>query len=416
MKFTAKGTEEMKLLDCIEPLMSDGHYRARAVQTVAVGEGKSQSYAKDLDFYVAGRAFTLPGDDLFSVSPQENAQGNFENELPFVVLKQKSFPWQYHMGGTPPGPWVALIAVAEGEGAAEKDITVGELLASREEGVFFPAQNQPREFVEEPEEVCHVVDLPRALYESIMPSPQETPYLCHGKYVNLARTEENVSGMDGYFSVVMGNRFVPSGEEQDVKTTMHLVSLLGYQGADLSGCRVVRLCSLYHWSVFSQRSREAGFGELIRGLDCREFGREGAENPLLKQGVTVKEHRLRTGETTGSLYASPFLPAGAPALPMSFRHTADGYLIYDRNRGIFDVRYACAWQLGRMAVLGDEGAALQILRWRRGLVKKAYTRLLTDNMEENIPDFAALSKRIREALEGRREAETGTEINKEKRP
>lgn len=406
MKLKSVGSEQLKLLDYFLPSLSDGPYRAWASQEITVGEGDGQTeqvFRKETEFYVAGRAFTLQQDSVFSVYPCENAEGNFSNELPFIVLNRKSLPWQYDLGGRQM-PWVALIVISSEEQAVERDMSVRELLTDPVgQGIYFPLQKQPEQYLENPEDVCHVVDLPREVYGKIMPSMEELPYLCHAKYVNLARTEEHVSGMDGYFSVVIGNRFLPSGNEEARKSTVHLVSMLGCEGAEASGCETIRLCSLYHWNVFSRSSQEAGFGELIAQIDCREFGRDDTENELLRRGVVAKEHRFRTGEVSGSLYSSPLLPARAPVCSMEGRRTADGHLIYDRELGVFDVRYASAWQLGRMLSLSDEAMAMKICQWRREMAAAAYRRRLKRNMEEQLPDFEEVCKKLREAFGGKEE-------------
>lgn len=402
MKFNAAGAERFKLIDQILPFLPDGEYKARVTQNITVGEGDGQAvtaFQKDTEFCVAGRAFTLPPDNVFSVYPNENAEGNFSNELPFMVLNLKSMPWQYPFGNTARSPWVALIVLSEAEGAVEKDLKIRELLTDeRDRGIYFPIHKQPRYYMENPEDICHVVEFSKAVYEKIMPSIEELPYLCHAKYVNLAKTEENVSGRDGYFSVVLGNRFLPSKEDALVKSTVHLVSLLGYDANDFSGCETIRLCSLYHWSVFSQSSKEAGFGQLVDQIRCRQFGGADTEHELRQRGVVAREHRFRTGEVTASLYASPLLPAEAPPLPATSRRTADGHLIYDRDKGVFDTRYACAWQLGRMLTLSNEAMSLKIHQWRRNLAVTAHKRRLQKHMEKRQPDIENLCRTLMQAF------------------
>lgn len=404
MKLKSIKSEEFKLLDYIVPPLADGKYKARVSQHVVVGEGSGQTvenFQKESEFYSVGRAFTLLPDSVFSVYPSENAEGNFANELPFMVLNLKSLPWQYDRGGTKRTQWVALIVLSEKDRAVEKDVSVEELLSGgTDRNVYFPVREQPAFYLEKPDELCHVVDIPGDVYEKIKPREAELPYLCHAKYVNLKRTEENVSGMDGYFSVVLGNRFIPSGDADAAKITIHLVSLLGYGDEDLSGYGTIRLCSLYHWNVFSKVTMDTGFGELIRNMDCSEFGRGDETNELLKRGVVVKEHRFRTGETTASLYCSPLLPAMSPLFSLESKKTADGHLIYDKEKGVFDARYACAWQLGKMLTLSDEAMALKIHHFRKNTAVEQHRRCLNTNMAAGAPDYEELCKNIKSALSG----------------
>jgi hypothetical protein len=395
MSQTSGGSEQLKLLDHVLPYLADGRYEARASQSVELSDGASYPFETSFEFYVKGRAFTLAPDSVFSVYPHENAEGNFSNELPFMVLNLKTLPWQYDCGGDPKKPWVALIVLTADDLAEERDISVSELLSgSAGQGVFYPADRQPELYAESASDVCHVVDLPKEVYQAIMPKPEETPYLCHAKYVDLSATEESVSGKDGYFSVVMGNRFIPSDAGEPKKSTVHLVSLLGYDGADSADCAKVRLCSLYRWNVFSQSSAGAGFGGLMHDIDCRQIGDANAADDLRKRGVVVKEYRLRTGETTAALYCSPLTPAAAPKLDMSSRHTADGHLIYDAEKGIFSAQYACAWQLGRMMTLADDALSLKVMRWRRGMAERSHGRLLQANIGARLPDFDELGGKL----------------------
>lgn len=406
MKLKSVGSEQFKLIDQILPFLSDGEYKAWVSQDITIGEGDDQTvetFQKETEFCVAGRAFTLQPDSVFSVSPNENAVGNFSNELPFIVLNLKSLPWQYRLGNSSKTPWVALIVLSEDEGAVERDMKVGELLSDeKNRGIYFPIQKQPEHYMENSEDICHVVELSREIYEKIMPAMEELLYLCHAKYVNLSKTEESVSAKDGYFSVIIGNRFLPSEDERPVKSTVHLVSLLGYDSRDFSDCHTIRLCSLYHWNVFSQSSGEAGFGQLIDGMDCRQFPGVDTENELRKRGVVAREHRFRTGEISASLYCSPLLPAKAPVLSMTSRRTADGHLIYDKEKGIFDTKYACAWQLGRMLTLSNEAMALKIHQWRRHLAEAAHRNLLQRHTEKRRPDLENICRTLTQVLGRRR--------------
>lgn len=394
MKLTSNGTEQMKLLDYNLPPLAEGSYRATAKQTVMLeGETNNKLFEQSAGFYVRYRAFTLQSDQVFSVYPHEYASGNFSNELPFIVLNAKTLPWQYDGGGDPRRPWLALIALGEDEPAEEKDISIRELLTASGDS-FYPAGSQPECFLEDQDDMCHIIDISRELYDRVMPKQEETPYLCHGKYVNLAETAEQVSGEDGYFSVIVGNRFLPSDPAAAKKSTVHLVSLLGYEAIGSSG--KVRLCSLYRWSVYSQSLEDTGFARLVKAIDSGPMGLPNAENGLLKRGVVVKEHRLRNGETTASLYCSPLLPAQSQRLDMSNRHTADGHLIYDKNIGVFDAKYACSWQLGRMITLADEPMDMNIFKWRRGLAAARHKRLLRANSEA--PDFGAICIKMERAV------------------
>ena len=377
--------EEMKFIDYIEPPLQNGKYRVMAAQSVTAPD--KQEFSKDAEFHVAGYAFTLEKEHVFSMYPAENESGEFGDLLPFIVMDVRTFPWENHIGtdsaGTPL-PWVALLTISEREAVSEKDMPIEDLLDKKEEGVFYPDKSKlPSVFAEKKTDSCHVLDLPRQLYDEIMPAKADLPFLCHAKYVNLKRTEDEVCAKDGYFSVICGNRFIPSGEESLIKSTIHLVSLLGME--DLSvppDCRTVRLVSLHHWDVFSKKNPEESFDKVIDQLksNCGVIGYSGTD--LEKLGYCIKKHLTRTGEYTYSQYRSPLIPfSNTEQLGLENKHTADGYLIYDKDTGIFDVTYASAWQLGRMLALEHPTDAEKIVRFRKQQKLKTHRNCVRANVD-----------------------------------
>ena len=129
--------EEMKFISYIKPSLPNGTYTIRAVQSVTSPENCEFEEQKTFD--IAGHAFHLPAEEVFSTCPADNETGEFGDMLPFVVLDNRTFPWENSIcpekNGVPV-PWVALLVISEGEGAEEKDIQVGELLGKTEEGVY----------------------------------------------------------------------------------------------------------------------------------------------------------------------------------------------------------------------------------------------------------------------------------------
>lgn len=282
-----------------------------------------------------------------------------------------------------PVPWVALIVLADGE-AEEQDMTVKQLLGGQK-GIYFPDRSKlPAVYCEGGGDSCHVVDVPKSLFDSIMPAVEDLPLLCHVKKVDLARTEDCICEKDGFFSVICGNRLIPSGTDSPVKSTMHLVSLLGY--GDMTGiphCDKVRLVSLYHWNVYSQKQSEENFPAVIERLrkNCGVMGYD-RDTELRRQGSSVKEHITRTGEKTYSLYRSPLLPfLNEEEFDMTAKHTADGRLIYDKSVGILDVTYSAAWQLGRMVTLARQGMAEKIQRDRAERKQEEHQKLLASKLD-----------------------------------
>lgn len=394
----------MKLLDKYLPPLSDGEYTIRVIQSTETISPDPKDFKKTVSekdefkaqkqFSVLNRGFSLLQDDVFSVYPGENAQGDFSKELPFLVSGAKTLPWLYDNKDL---PWVALIAIGEGEEVREQDMSISQLLSEKYDTLYFPVAGMPDKYVEEKSDSCHVVDVERSLFCSIMPRKAEMEYLCHAKYTDLSGTEEHVSGMDGFFSVMMGSRFIPRG-----KVTIHLVSMLGYPDCESSMYDFftdVRLVSLYHWSVFCEAKSDADFKSVIEKLDTKAFGGIYA-NILSKRGVCAKVHYTRSGDATGSLYHSPLVPYKPEEIPqvMGPCHSADSVLIYDRDKGVFDVTYSAAWQLGRIMVLSRKSVTRAITGLRTGILKNAMKRKMKMAAEEMKPDYGQVCKGLLRAL------------------
>lgn len=375
---------KMRFTDYIRPPLGVGRYTVKASQRVTQPE--QEEFMSETQFYITGHAFSMPGEEVFSCFPAMEESGEFETFFPYIVLENRTFPWEQVItedrNGVPV-PWVALLVLADGE-AEEQDITVKQL-SGEKEGTYFPDKGElPAVCCEGEEDPCHVVDVPKRLFDSIMPKVDELPLLCHVKQVNLARTEDSICENDGFFSVVCGSRLIPSGADTPVKSTVHLVSLLGY--GDLTGipdCDKVRLVSLYHWNVYSQKQSEENFPAVIERLrkNCGVMGYD-RDTELRRQGSSVKEHITRTGEKTYSLYRTPLLPfLNEEEFDTEERHTADGRLIYDKSVGILDVTYSAAWQLGRMVTLARQGMAEKIQQDRAEVKQEAHRHLLQSGME-----------------------------------
>lgn len=369
--------EEMRFISYIKPPLSNGAYKIQATQSVTQPE--NCEFEEEAEFHVAGHAFVLPKNEVFLSCPADNESGEFGNSLPFLVMENRTFPWENQIcaeRNETPVPWVALLVVAETEGAKEQDMQIGDLLEKKEKGVYFPDKTRlPKVFAEKETDCCHVLDLPKSLYDAIMPSVEDLPYLCHVRSVNLRKTEDSVCARDGFFSVICGNRFIPSGDGELAKSTVHLVSLLGM--GDLSAvpdCETVRLVSLYRWDVFSKKKSEENFAAVVERLrqNCSVLYDSG-DTELKRQGYCVKKHMTRTGEETYSLYRPPLVPfLNAETLELESKHTADGLLMYDRKTGLFDVTYAAAWQMGRMLALSHPADAEKIVTFRKTQKQKLH--------------------------------------------
>lgn len=374
----------MKFIKFMRPALTEGMHTVEVTQHVEKPE--VQTFTATEEFYVAGRGYTLDVSDIFSASPTENECGDFSKLIPFITLENQTFPWDRKITndiGKTPVPWVALIVISSVEGAKEEDISIAKLLEGTAVGVFFPDKSaMPQMVTEKDEDLCHVVEIPVSLYKSIMPGYEDLLYLTHVRRVNLADTEDAITARDGDFSVIMANRLIPTGESEPLKSTVHLVSLLGMPENIPDGYNSVRLVSLHRWNVYSVRDDSQAFQQLIDTLKDNTgvigFDRS---NEVLARGYVPKMHKTRSGEFTYSLYRSPLIPYANTELDCTSKQTADGHLIYDPKVGVFDASYAAAYQLGRFLSLIRRADGSAIAAWRKSRQNKEHKKLLQANMQ-----------------------------------
>ena len=90
---------------------------------------------------------------------------------------------------------------------------------------------------------------------------------------------------------------------------------------------------------------------------------------------------LRDGSKTASFYRSPFVP-GISRRNVITGDSPDALYRYDPEAGMFDVSYACAWEIGKLAVLAREDIARKIMLSRGGCLQRmrreAVRRMLAD--------------------------------------
>ena len=400
----------MKFIEKIEPSSGSGKISVEVTQQVQItkpdGEVINDELKASKEFLIASRAFTLDVSDVYSVSPAENACGNFANELPHITLCKRTIPWEFK--SSLGEPWLALIPLS-GREYEEKDMTIAELKQNKED-IYFPVSAQPAVYLEKDTDLCHVIDMDKALFQKIAPRKGERSLLAHGKFLNLLQKTDETVKMDGYFSTVVGGRFVPTADTDAVKSTIHLVSMLGYDEPEKlpADCVRVRLVSLYHWSVFSRRDEEAGFVSLMKGLQC-DVLRIDKANTLLQHGYVPPRHLFRSGESTVSLYRGPLVPfraAGAKqkeeAAVEKIPATSDGALIFDRETSLFDASYSAAWQMGRLLTLRNKGVVAAIVKWRKRvetiLLKRAASDFMNAKMKEEYSAKNLAEKAVKHML------------------
>ena len=109
----------------------------------------------------------------------------------------------------------------------------------------------------------------------------------------------------------------------------------------------------------------------------------------LQSGLVPLPHGFRQGDRSVSWYHGPLVPM-RPSLPDELpgrlpAEAADTLLLFDRETGMFDVSYAAAWELGRMAMLADTRVALSLFHWKRAHAHVAAAKRYAEDFGYHLP-------------------------------
>ncbi|WP_018658347.1 hypothetical protein [Actinomadura flavalba] len=352
--------DDLTFLAYRRPALPTGDYSVTVAQdlsSVAPATAvPATRYTATRTFSVASDRFTLPPGTVRSVFPPDGGLGEHSAVLPHAVLSRATLPWERAASpGEGAPPWLALLVFSGDEQPRPATVTVGTLATG---GAHIPAPGPER--AQHADDPVQVIDVPRALLASILPSAADLARLAHVR-----------RGADDT-AVVIASRPPAPG----VSSTAHLVSVEGRYGADGFGLgpdapgALVRLVTLASWR-FSCLSAEHTFPYLARSLahDGRPFtlpdSGEPAADAFLRQGYVAVPHLLRQGGTTASWYRGPFA-TGATGSDARFGvRTADELLRYHPAAGMLDLSYAAAWQLGRLLTLQHPTVARSVAAWKR---------------------------------------------------
>ena len=427
MSFTPPPQGNMYLFDSITPPLDDGSYRVSTQTTITV-DGTPQPLSRERFFNIVGPRFNVPDALVAGVFPPSNAHGAFENNLPEIVLKRRTLPWEReldpehnippptHQPGDPPPPngkvpWVALLLFEDGEYTYYRNLPLEQVVPSD----VFARLGSPANIK------CDCVEADSGLVSSILPSLEELQLLTHARWVNVDDRELNAAGGDGWYSVVVSNRLptqkakcravlvsleersdLVSGDPPAVAgdrpinvretragppvTTRALVSsTVSFTGQNVGLTDIgnvgeytgfviaqnVRLVALYSWQFTCEGS--GTFQELMQGLDDEMMGT--VVNPghpaLTDTGhlrITVQD---RAGSSEIAWYRGPLVPYNLTRDPLGPYHSADQARRATPETGAEDVSYAAAFEVGRLLAAADARLAQAIMQWRREAYKQS---------------------------------------------
>lgn len=387
---------DIQFYDNYKPALPVGEapYTLTATQTLAStgGEALAQTITATQKFWISAPRFALDPAEIQSLFPPANSSGFYDLKLANIVLKERSFPWERMVGASPNTPWVALLVFAEDEiilpGATTghtnptrtASCAVSEFINSSDPtilnlGSILSAQpGDPA--------TCQTIKISTATFDTIVPRIDDLPWLAHVRQVNTDNKTTAQAIGNGWFSVVIANRFPAEPSGGVGRYIAHLVSLEGY--ADYltdtpptwpEGVTSARLASLASWT-FQSRADGLDFKALMSNLTGAPGGADlrlrlpgpatapPAGTPAadaanaLGQGYTALPYETRVGDETFAWYHGPLVPYPVNEVPITGPFTsASAATAYDPASGTFDLSYAACWEVGRMLALRDRAYA-----------------------------------------------------------
>lgn len=356
------------------PPLEAGEYEIKVEQVTSL---KVDLGVEIVNVTVATERFNITKDQVYSVYPPENAVGDYSECLPHLVLKRRTLPWEIRLNEKRPEmPWMALLVLDETEAFSLVNASCKEALTPQH-GVYVPKLKL--ETYEKPEAPCTYVEIPKVLFSELMPYEEDLSLLAHGKGVSLDYKVTDQTVNDNWFATVVAGRFclMPTDVTHALTHTAMLVSLEGFEGAikDLKSREAfleaydsVRMIVLSSWT-FAMAKPLFDFGSVFKTLDVGIFetpydGESQTLQMLCKQGYYPMNHHIREGSQTVSWYQSPLIPYLEPSVATKCFQFADQLLCYDPELSLFDIRFAAAWQIGKLMALADQGFAQKLFNWR----------------------------------------------------
>ena len=358
-----------------------GTYRLVLQQTVNLQGDAARHYYRDQNFEVLAPRYSIDADDIQAYFPPNGGVADYTNTLPHLVLGSRNLPWERRPGKVDE-PWLALLVISEqdvaGGKAVSKTGTVADLVPNRPDDLTIddaslkdwwrPDVNGPvlvpkfkrKEDLKTP---VRLLDLDLEVFRKICPARRELPLLAHIRQVDIADKVPLEMVADGEFSVLVANRFPPLGVN-----TVYLISLEGWtelldasESMQQAASRV-RLITLGSWTFINDPNGHDTFGGLMQQLKKNSTvfgitlpGTSGEEyvDKALKRGYVPLDYKPIDSTPTVAWYRGPLAPLARTRLTQTVFDRADAAMIIDTGKGILDVSYASAWELGRLLALSS---------------------------------------------------------------
>ena len=411
------GPGDMKIYDNNVPGLKAAKYEISVTQ--ALPNTATDGFSKTITqkFVVQGPQFTIDTSEIHAAFPADNANGNYETVLPSIILEMAALPWERVISDDDSIPWVALL-VLQGSEVELDPATNSPLITSSVEEFLKPATGIVKPNIELSSIAPQVrsssmnsISISTDTFQAVTPRLWELSSLAQVLEVNPELQVVNGKEGDGWFSIVLGNRF-PDSEGEDANTGatnyVHLVSLEGLTEYLVdnpqwpAGAKKVQLASLASWRFVSVAKPGQTFGDLAENLikaagsdpkklllriPVKDDGSGAAARVL--DGYTALSYHTAPGADTFAWYRGPLAPFPAQPLPAAietYLHPSQA-MIYDQPSAIFDNSYGAAWTMGRLMALADPVFIDAIQRVRQRMVNTS-TRLLA---RSKMPHLAGIT-------------------------
>lgn len=331
----------MQLYDSVTPAMPAGLHRVTSAVTFQTPDAAP---AVHHDFVnVGGSALHIQLTEVLACHPPRNATGGFDDELPHVVLRRRTLPWE--RPGVQGAPWLALLLFLD----EEVTFSSGPL-SSALPGSVVAAFGTDDALATATADFVHVND--QATLNAVLAAPAETALLSHVRRVNLADTALDIGDDDGWLAVVAANRLPVRPADGPGHYHACLVSLEHREDLYSGKPTGTSLILLYRWDFITDS--DGTFQKLCEQLDIGTLGAVA--------GTADSDGRLplpltsRKGVPGTGLYRGPFTVSASAAAP---------------DAG--DVSYDAAYELGRMLAAADGAMCRELVDWHRASASATQT-------------------------------------------
>jgi hypothetical protein len=298
-----------------------------------------------------------------------------------LVLSSRNLPWERTLATGTDEPWLTLLVLSEKEivdsNVFFKRGTVEDLKPHRPDDLRGKDEDLadwkradingtvllPRfKRTEDANTPVGFLDLDLDLFLKLCPARKEIPLLAHIRHVDTDDKVPLEMVAEGEFSVLVANRFAPLGPN-----TVYLVSLEGWNYLLDSRDKPqatsrVRLITLASWTFSNDPTGNDTFGGLMQrlktnssvfGITLQATSGQPYVDEALKRGYVPLDYKPLDSTPAFAWYRGPLTPQKRESVTASVFERADAAMILDQDRGIVDVSYAAAWELGRLSALSS---------------------------------------------------------------